>query len=43
MNAWLPPLNLIGVSTTWTSDLRTARSVMAEAAKRWAAERGFAV
>jgi hypothetical protein len=41
MSAWLPPLNLTGVSTPWTSDVKAARTAMAEAGKRWAASRAL--
>ena len=41
MNQWLPPLNLTGVRTPWTSDVKAARAVMARAAKHWARERGL--
>ena len=41
MSTWQPPLTLIEVTTPWTSDVKAARSSMAKAAKRWAAERGL--
>jgi len=43
MRHWEPPLNLTGVSTAWTNQVKTARSVMAEQAKAWALKRGFHV
>ena len=41
MNAWLPPLNLTGARTRWTSDVKAARTAMAAAAKRCATSRGL--
>jgi len=35
----LPPLNLQGVVTSWTAQVKAARAVMAEEARAWAAER----
>ena len=35
----LPPLNLEGVVTDWTAQVKAARAVMAEEARAWAAER----
>jgi hypothetical protein len=35
----LPPLNLQGVVTPWTAQVKTARAVMAEEARAWATER----
>jgi uncharacterized protein YbjT (DUF2867 family) len=43
MRAWLPPLNLTGVTTPWTRQVRTARALLAEQAKKWARDRGFDV
>jgi hypothetical protein len=43
MNVWLPPLNLIGVRTQWTSAVKAARATMATQARNWARERGFDV
>jgi hypothetical protein len=34
MRAWLPPLNLIGVTTPWTAQVRAARASLAEEAKQ---------
>ena len=39
MQKWLPPLNLIGVHTPWTSQVKAARAAMAARAR----ERGFDV
>ena len=41
MHVWLPPLNLSGVSTRWTAQVRAARAVLAEQAKQWARDHGF--
>jgi hypothetical protein len=35
----LPPLNLQGVVTPWTAQVKAARAVMAEEARAWAADR----
>lgn len=43
MTHWLPPLNLIGVRTAWTRQVKQARAAMAEQARDWARERGFSV
>ena len=43
MGYLLPPLNLIGVSTPWTGQVRTARAMMARQAREWARKRGFDV
>jgi GIY-YIG catalytic domain len=43
MRAWLPPLNLIGVTTPWTAVVRAARASLAQQAKRWAHEHGVGV
>jgi hypothetical protein len=43
MQKWLPPLNLIGVHTPWTSQVKAARAAMAAQAREWARERGFDV
>lgn len=43
MQKWLPPLNLIGVHTPWTSQVKAARAAMAVQAREWARERGFDV
>lgn len=43
MRKWLPPLNLTGVTTSWTAQIRTARSRLAAEAKDWARNRGFTV
>lgn len=43
MRAWLPPLNLTGVTTPWTAPVRAARALLAQQAKQWARERGFEV
>jgi len=40
---WLPPLNLTGVPTPWTAQVKAARVEMAERAKAWARSRGFDV
>lgn len=42
MRHWLPPLNLTGVSTTWTQQVKAARAAMAEQARQWARAHGFA-
>jgi hypothetical protein len=39
MRAWLPPLNLTGVKTPWTTEIRRARAVLADRAKDWGRER----
>jgi hypothetical protein len=36
-----PPLNLVGVSTPWTAQIKAARGAMAEQARAWARKRGF--
>lgn len=33
---WLPPLNISGINTSWTTMLKSARGRMAEQARRWA-------
>jgi hypothetical protein len=43
MHVWLPPLNLTGVSTPWTAQVRAARAVLAQQAKQWACDHGFDV
>ena len=43
MGQWLPPLNLTGVKTPWTTQVKAARAVMAEQARAWARKRGFDV
>jgi GIY-YIG catalytic domain len=43
MHHWLPPLNLTGLSTPRTAQVKNARARMAEQAKAWARERGFDV
>jgi hypothetical protein len=43
MQKWLPPLNLIGVHTVLTSQVKAARAAMAARAREWARERGFDV
>ncbi|MEY2533166.1 MAG: hypothetical protein QOF29_1076, partial [bacterium] len=43
MGEWLPPLNLTGVTTQWTTQVKAARAVMAEQARAWARRRGFDV
>jgi hypothetical protein len=40
---WLPPLNLTGVKTQWTTQVKAARAVMAEQARAWARKRGLDV
>jgi hypothetical protein len=35
VGAWLPPLNLQGVRTPWSSQLSAARRFMADEARRW--------
>ena len=40
---WLPPLNLTGVTTPWTTQVKAARAVMAEQAQAWVRRRGFDV
>jgi hypothetical protein len=35
----LPPLNLQGVATPWTAEMKTARAAMAEEARAWVADR----
>lgn len=37
----LPPLNLKGVATPWTAQVKAARAVMAEEARAWAADRAL--
>lgn len=39
MRAWLPPLNLTGATTPWTSEIRRARAVLADRAKDWGRDR----
>lgn len=41
MAQWRPPLNLTGVSTPWTAQVKAARAAMAERAQAWAREHGF--
>lgn len=41
MRACLPPLNLVGVTTPWTSEIRQARAALAEGAKEWARDHGL--
>lgn len=41
MTHWQPPLNLVGVSTPWTAQVKEARAAMAERARDWARERGI--
>jgi hypothetical protein len=43
ISSMLPPLNLAGVTTQWSSHVSAARKVMAEEARAWATERGFGV
>lgn len=43
MRSWLPPLNLVGITTPWTAQVRAARAALAEQAKQWARDRGFHV
>jgi hypothetical protein len=43
MGVWLPPLNLTGVTTPWTAEVKAARAVLAEEAKRWARDHSFDV
>jgi hypothetical protein len=43
MRHWLPPLNLVGVRTPWTLQVKTARTAMAIQAQAWASARGFDV
>ena len=43
MHRWLPPLNLTGVSTPWTSQVKAARAMMAGQAREWARRRGLDV
>ena len=43
MRAWKPPLNLVGVTTPWTAEVKAARAVMARQAREWARARGFGV
>jgi hypothetical protein len=35
VSTWLPPLNLQGVRTPWSSQLLAARRIMADEARRW--------
>jgi hypothetical protein len=41
MRAWQPPLNLTGVTTPWTKQVRAARAELADQAKQWARQHGF--
>ena len=41
MRHWIPPLNLTGVTTPWSVQVKSARARMAEQAKAWARSRGF--
>lgn len=43
MRQCLPPVNLIGVTTPWTGEIRRARAVLADLAKDWARDRGLPV
>jgi hypothetical protein len=41
MRRWLPPLNLTGVSTPWTAQVKAARAAMAVQARERARQRGL--
>jgi hypothetical protein len=43
MKRWVPPLNLTGVNTPWTAQVKSARAEMAERARAWARDHGFSV